>query len=112
MLTTSTAPSDQLSSVPRLTESLPPPQATTTTAPAAAAMAVDPLQLAPVQDLEVATRAQAEPPQVQVSCSTEGRSPNAPTLYEKGMSEDQKSFLCIICVAEKGFGNEIYVAVF
>lgn len=101
MLTTSTAPSNQLSPGPRQTESLPPPQATTTTTPtaaaAAAAMAVDPLQVAPVQDLEVATRAQVKPPQVQVSCSMEG------PIHEKGMSKDQKSFLCIKCVAEKGF---------
>lgn len=89
MLTTSTAPSDQLSPCPRLTESIPLPQATTTTTAAAAvvAMAVDLLQLAPVQDPEAATRAQAETPQVQVSCSTEGPSPTALTSYEKAFWE-------------------------
>lgn len=63
---------------------LSPPSAAATTTTAAAAA---PLQLVPVQDPESATRAPAEPPQVQVSCSTEGPALTAPTSYETEHSQ-------------------------
>lgn len=81
-LTASTALWDQLRPGLRLTRSPAPPAVTTT-----AAAVVAPLQLAPVQDHEAATRAWAEPRLVRVSCSMEGPVPTAPTSYETEHNE-------------------------